>query len=114
MEIQEVIFDHGWEEILAKVPAVVVLFCVVFCFLWWYPWHKEVPRLGIESELQLLAYATATATWDLSCICDLYHSAWQRWILNPLSRARDQTSILMDPSRFVSTAPQQELNSSRF
>ena len=26
------------------------------------PWHMEVPRVGTESELQLLAYATAT--WD--------------------------------------------------
>ena len=26
----------------------------------------EVPRLGIESEVQLPAYTTATATWDLS------------------------------------------------
>jgi len=26
----------------------------------------EVPRLGVESELQLLAYATATATRDLA------------------------------------------------
>ena len=23
----------------------------------------EVPKLGVQSELQLLAYATATATW---------------------------------------------------
>ena len=28
----------------------------------------EVPRLGVESELQLPAYATATATPDLSPI----------------------------------------------
>ena len=33
----------------------------------------EVPRLGVESELQLLA----TATWDLSHICDLHHSIWK-------------------------------------
>ena len=26
--------------------------------------HKVVPRLGVKSELQLLAYTTATATWD--------------------------------------------------
>ena len=26
----------------------------------------------IELELQLLAYATATAMPDLSCVCDLY------------------------------------------
>ena len=55
----------------------------------------EVPRPGVESELQLLAYATATATSDLSCVCDLHHSSWQCWILNPLSEARDQTRILM-------------------
>ena len=28
--------------------------------------HMEVPRQGVELELQLLAHATATATWDLS------------------------------------------------
>ena len=28
----------------------------------------EVPRLGVKPELQLLAYATATAMWDLSHI----------------------------------------------
>ena len=55
----------------------------------------EVPRLGVESELQLLAYPTATATPDLSYICDLHHSSWQRWILNPLSETRDQTRNLM-------------------
>ena len=48
----------------------------------------EVPRQGVKSELQLLAYATATAMADPSCICDL-HCSWQQcWILNPLSRAR--------------------------
>ena len=56
----------------------------------------EIPRLGVESELQLLAYATATATWDLSHVCDLCHSSKQHQILNPLSKARDQTCILVD------------------
>ena len=32
----------------------------------------EVPRLGVESELQLLAYTTAIATRDLSYVCDLH------------------------------------------
>ena len=40
-------------------------------------WQMEVPRLGVESELQLLAYATATAILDLSCICDLHCSLRQ-------------------------------------
>ena len=26
-----------------------------------HPWHMEVPRLGVKSELQLPAYTTATA-----------------------------------------------------
>ena len=56
----------------------------------------EVPGLGVELELQLKAYATATLTQDLSRICDLHHSMWQRWILNPLSQARDWTHILPD------------------
>ena len=34
----------------------------------------DVPRLGVELELQLLAYTTATATRDLSHACHLYHS----------------------------------------
>ena len=59
----------------------------------------KVPWLGVESELQLLAYTTATATQDLSHVWDLYHSSQQRRILNPLSKARDQTSILMDTSQ---------------
>ena len=47
----------------------------VFCFLGPHLWHMEVPRLGVESELQLLAYATAIAMPDLSRICDLHHSS---------------------------------------
>ena len=46
-----------------------------FVFLELHLWHREVPRLGAESELQLSAYTTVTATRDLSCVCDLYHSA---------------------------------------
>ena len=33
--------------------------------------HMEVPRLGVESELQLPAYAIATATQDPSHVCNL-------------------------------------------
>ena len=61
------------------------------------PWHMEVLRLGVQLELQLLAYATATATRDLSRICELQHSSWQCQILNPPSKARDQTQNLMVP-----------------
>ena len=62
-----------------------------FCFLGLRLRHMEVPRLGVESELQLPACitATATATPDLSHVCDLPHSSGQRWILNPLNKVRD-------------------------
>ena len=59
----------------------------------------EVPRLEVESELQLLAYTTATATQDPSHVCGLHHSSWQCRILNPLSEARDGTHILMDTNQ---------------
>ena len=40
---------------------------IFFFFVWLHLQHMEVPRLGIELELQLLAYTTAAATQDLSC-----------------------------------------------
>ena len=43
----------------------------------------EVPGLQVESELQLPAYATATATPDASRVCNLQHSSLQLQILNP-------------------------------
>ena len=61
--------------------------------------HMEVPRLGVESELQPPAYARATATRDPSRFCNLHHSSWQCQSLNPLSKARDQTQNLMVPSQ---------------
>ena len=48
-----------------------------FFFLFRY---MEVPRLGVELKLQLLAFATATATWDASCVCNLHYSSQQHWI----------------------------------
>ena len=57
----------------------------------------EVPRLEVKLELRLLVYTTATATWDPSRICNLHHSSWQGWILNPLREARDRSGNLMVP-----------------
>ena len=61
--------------------------------------HMEVPRLGVKPELQLLAYTTVKATWDPSSVYDLHPSPQQHWILIPLSKARDQTPVLVDTSR---------------
>ena len=70
-----------------------------FVYLGPHQRHMEVPRLEVESKLYLPAYATATAIPDPSCVCDLHHSSWQYRILNPLTKARDQTHNLMVPSR---------------
>ena len=58
----------------------------------------EILRLGVKSELQLPAYVTATAMPDPSHICNLHRSSWQCGILDPLSKARDRTCILMNTS----------------
>ena len=71
---------------------------IYFVFLGLHLRHMEVPRLGVESELQLPAYTTSTTTSDPSHVRDLQHSSQQCWILNTLSKARDQTRNLMDTS----------------
>ena len=60
-------------------------FFFFFVFLGPHPWHMGGSRLGVELELQLPAYTTATATPDPS----LHHSSQQHWILDPMSKARD-------------------------
>ena len=58
----------------------------------------EVPGLEVDSELQLLAHATATATRDPSHVCDLHHSAQKHQVLNPLREAKGGTQVLVGPS----------------
>ena len=61
----------------------------------------EVPRIGVELELQLPAYTTATAMLDPSWVCNLHRSSQRCWILNPLIEAREQTHVLLGTSWFV-------------
>ena len=75
-----------------------IIFLFYFFFLGPHSWHREVPRWGVKLELQLLAYALATAMPDPSYVCNLHHSSQQCRILNPLSKAKDQTHIFMDTS----------------
>ena len=72
----------------------------VFFFLGSRPGHMEVPRLGIQLEIQPLAYTTATATPGLNCVCKPRHSSWQCQIqiLKPLSESRNGTHIFMNTS----------------
>ena len=45
-------------------PAPIFFFFFCFPFSRLYLQHMEIPRRGVESELQLLANTTATATLD--------------------------------------------------
>jgi len=36
------------------------IYLFIYCFLGLYLWHMDSPRLGVTSELQLLAYTTDT------------------------------------------------------
>ena len=86
--------QNAWKE-----TTIQILFYFIFCFSGLHLRPMEVPRLRVESELQLPAYTTAIAAWDLSLVCDLHASSGQRWMLNPLREARDRTHVLMDASR---------------
>ena len=74
----------------------------------------EVPSLGVQLELQPLAYPTATAMPDPNHIGNLYHSSQQHQILNPLSEARDGTAPSWIPVRFVSAEPRRKFLWLRF
>ena len=79
---------------------------IFFFFLWPHFWPVEVPGLGIQSEPQLLATATATAMPDLSGVCDLHCSAQQHQILNPLSEQGIESATSWLLVRFVLAVPQ--------
>ena len=55
---------------LRKFPCIPSLQNIFFflAFLGSHLWHMEVPRLGVELELHLPAYTTATAVQDPSCL----------------------------------------------
>ena len=67
------------------LPPSLLSTCSVLSFIFLGPhrWYMEIPRLWVESELQLLVYATATAM--------LYPI--------PTEQARDWTCIPMDTSQ---------------
>ena len=75
------------QDTVIVVVVVVIIIIIIIIILGLPLQHLEVPRLGVELELQLLVYTTTTQ--DLSRICILHHSSRQCQILDPLSEARD-------------------------
>ena len=78
-------------------------FPLFLVFLGLHPQHMEVPRLGVESQARGAVAAGLCqrhSNLDPRDICHLYHSSWQCWILNPLSKAWDGICVLMDATWF--------------
>ena len=71
------------------------------CFFWGggHLFFRATLAAGVESELQLPAYTTATAMRDPNHVCDLQHSSQQPQVFSPLSEVRDRICALTDPSR---------------
>jgi len=83
-------------------------FFFFFFFLGPPPQRMEVPRLGVDSEMLLPAYTTATATWDLSHDCDLPNSSWQPRSLTHWLRPGIKPVSSWILVRFATTEPQWE------
>ena len=77
----------------------IYLFIYLFLRFRVAPAAYENSQARGQLELQLTAYATATAMLDPSHVCNLYHSSRQCQIPNQQSEARDWTRILMDTSQ---------------
>ena len=89
-----------------------------FFFLELHLWHKEVHRLGVEWELQLSAYATATAMQDQSqepnpwsATCSMGHDNVSS--LTHLVRPRIEPASSWMLVKFMYNAPQWEFHKSQ-
>ena len=86
------LLEWSVNSITQHKTALLVFFFFLNLFLGLHMWHVEVPRLGVQLELQLPAYTTATAMPAP----------------NPLSEARDRTHNLTVPSWIHPDAPRRE------
>ena len=88
---------------------------LVFVFVFVFPFFKtELTAYGGSQargpiRATLLAYTTATATWDPSRVCNLHHGSWQCQILNPLRPGIEPTTSWFLVG-FVSAAPRREFH----
>ena len=85
--------------LLLMVALALLFFYFYFCLFRVTPvaYRGSQARDWIRAGASGLHHAPAMP--DPSRICDVHHSTRQRWILNELSEARDQTCILVDTSQ---------------
>ena len=84
--------------ILQQLSLILMLF---FFFFWSFQGctHGIWSFLGQGWNQRCSCQSTAAQQHRIRAASGLYHSSQQHWILNPLSKARDQTCILMDTSQ---------------
>ena len=80
--VQVLLFENIWPKLCRRPKLLGPFLLLLFCFFRAAPTAYDIPRLEVELELWLLAYATVTATPDPSHIYDLHHSLRQHQILN--------------------------------
>ena len=83
--------NHLLQEFLGVVVVVVVFRAALVGY------GSSQARCQVRAAAA--TYTTVTTTQVPSLDCDLHHSSWQHQILKPLSRARNQTCVLMDTSQ---------------
>ena len=93
-------------KITLKRITVQSFFFFFFCFLGPCPRHMKVPRQMAEWELQLLAYATAMATQDLSRVCEPHHSSRKCQTAHHWASPRIKLAYSWIPVGFTSVEPQ--------
>ena len=89
-------FHPGWDMHMSLLSGILAplesALSLSFSFLYFRAAGATngSSQARVKLELQLLAYTTATATWDLSYVCDLHHSSWCWGKMTPSS---DQLSV---------------------
>ena len=97
--------DDYYNEVISLYILTLnrAYFKLFFFHLFAISWAAPAAYGGSQARGQIGAVATglcrATATRDPRRVCNLHQSSWQRWIFNPLRKARCQTRNLMVLSR---------------
>ena len=84
---------------------IFFIFFNFFYFFLFFLLFRTTPAAYGGSQARCLTGATASglcyshSMQDPSHVCNLHYSSRQRWILNPLSEARNRTCDLIVPSR---------------
>ena len=94
-------------QCIMAIYVLIVIFLIVLD-LFFLVFFYSFP-LGVNLDLFLLTYTTATVTPDQRHICKLHHRSLHCWILNPLSKATIKPVSSWLLIRFVSTESQWEI-----